>query len=166
MPCIHINEVFLWGDQRHLKTPETKGGTEYQKKIPHWVLESHHINSVGKKMNFKADTSQLIYIHTHFSCEGNPWQFERHYNNLQTKRQDGNESTSVYMSSFNLTFPLLFNSTPLVKKILWNWKGFPTDSTSFKTNIFFKKKQHFCENLKTSSLVRLQIKTFPSVELL
>lgn len=65
--CMHMNEVFVWNDQNQLKSLEAKGGKE-SNTIPHWVFQSR-TTSIQTQVCFKADTSQLIYLHTHFSCE-------------------------------------------------------------------------------------------------
>lgn len=59
-------------EQNHLETPETKGGRDSKKKKEkrrEGVSGGFrsHTTSIQSRICFKADTSQLIYLHSHFS---------------------------------------------------------------------------------------------------
>lgn len=62
-------------EQNQLKYPETKGGRESKKS--HSRFRSH-TTSIQNRICFKADTSQLIYLHTHFSSEESMTVSEEH----------------------------------------------------------------------------------------
>lgn len=54
-------------EQNQLETPETKGGSESKKKKKTHSGFRSHTTSIQSRICFKADTSQLIYLRSHFS---------------------------------------------------------------------------------------------------
>ncbi len=63
--------------QDQLETPGTKGGRESKNKATHSEFRSH-TTSIQSRICFKADVSQLIYFHGHFSFKESLTATEEH----------------------------------------------------------------------------------------
>lgn len=65
-------------DQKQLKTPEKVGENAKKKKKKKKGGFRSHTTSIQSGICFKADSSQLIYLHSHFSFEESLTASEEH----------------------------------------------------------------------------------------
>lgn len=109
-------------EQNQLKTPETKGGRESKKS--HSGFRSH-TTSIQSRICFKADTSQLIYLHSHFSSEESMTLGEEY---ARYKLTDGHplalKASKCILALSNVIFSAscqmpLYNLSSIQSKLTW-----------------------------------------------